>query len=81
MKFETKNLYICIKKTDAMQRRMAMVAKQISLKDQNQESADLDYWLSKTPQERLQAVTTLIRQNMSNEQKMDKTVASKRLMK
>jgi hypothetical protein len=64
-----------------MQRQMAMVAKQISLKDQNQESADLEYWLSKTPQERLQAVTILIRQNMDKEQRMDKTVASKRLMK
>jgi hypothetical protein len=64
-----------------MERKMAMVAKQISLKDQNQESADLEYWLSKTPQERLRAVTTLITQNMTNEQRMDKTVTSKRLMK
>ena len=58
-----------------------MVAKQIGLKDTNQEMADLDYWLSKTPQERLRAVTILIRQNMIVGQRMDKTVASKRLMK
>ena len=64
-----------------MQRKMAMVAKQIDLKDPNQEEADLKYWLSKTPQERLQAVTFLIRQNMVAGQRMDKTVASKRLMK
>ena len=58
-----------------MQRKMAMVAKQINLKDPNQEESDLDYWLSKTPQERLQAVTFLIGQ------KMDRTVSSKRMMK
>ena len=64
-----------------MQRKMAIVAKQINLKDPNQEESDLDYWLSKTPQERLQAVTFLIRQNMAIGQKMDRTVSSKRMMK
>lgn len=64
-----------------MQRKMAMVANQINLKDSNQEEMDLDYWLSKTPQERIRAVTTLIRQNMSAEQKMDRTFGTKRPMK
>ena len=64
-----------------MQRKMAMIAKQIDLKDPNQEEADLEYWLSKTPQERLQAVTFLIRQNRAVGQRMDKTVASERWMK
>ncbi len=64
-----------------MQRKIAMVAKQIHLKDPNQEEADLDYWLSKTPQERLQSVTLLIRQNMAIGQRMDRTVSSKRMMK
>jgi hypothetical protein len=64
-----------------MARKMAMVSKQISLKDTNQESYDLDYWLSKTPQERLQTVTLLIRQNMTVDQKMDRTFSTKRLMK
>lgn len=64
-----------------MERKMAMVGRQISLKQPNQEIADLEYWLSKTPQERLRAVTTLIRQNMASGQRMDKTVTSKRQMK
>jgi hypothetical protein len=64
-----------------MQRKIAMVAKQINLKDINQEEVDLAYWLSKTPQERLQAVTFLVHQNMSIGQKMDRTVSSKRMMK
>lgn len=64
-----------------MERKMAMVSKQISLKDTNQDSYDLEYWLSKTPQERLQTVTFLIRQNMAIGQKMDRTFCAKRLMK
>lgn len=64
-----------------MERRMAMISKQISLKDPNQEGNDLEYWLSKTPQERLQAVTFLIRQNIPNGVKMDRTFHKKRLMK
>jgi hypothetical protein len=55
-----------------MERKMAMVSKQISLKDTNQEVYDLEYWLSKTPHERLQTVTLLIRQNM------DRTFCTKR---
>lgn len=58
-----------------------MVAKQIHLKDPHQEEADLAYWLSKTPQERLQAVTILIRQNMIEGQRMDRTASSKRMMR
>jgi hypothetical protein len=64
-----------------MERKMAMVSKQISLKDTNQDSYDLEYWLSKTPQERLQTVTLLIRQNMTIGQKMDRTFSTKRFMK
>ncbi len=60
---------------------MAMVSKQISLKDTNQDVYDLEYWLSKTPQERLQTVTFLIRQNMPIGQKMDRTYSAKRQMK
>ena len=64
-----------------IQRKMVMVANQINLKDMNQEAYDLSYWLSKTPQERMQAVTFLVRQNMASGQRMDKTVWAKRSMK
>ncbi|MFN3852325.1 MAG: hypothetical protein ACK4NY_23010 [Spirosomataceae bacterium] len=64
-----------------MQRKIAMVANQIHLKDPHQEEADLAYWLSKTPQERLQAVTLLIRQHIPVGQRMDRTVSAKRTMK
>lgn len=64
-----------------VQRKIAMVFNQIGLKDTNQEAYDLNYWMSKTPQERMQAVTHLVRQNMSSGQKMDKTIWAKRVMK
>ena len=64
-----------------MQRKMAMVSKQINLKDVNQEAYDLEYWMTKTPQERLQAVTILIRQNMIAGQKMDRSFHQQRQMK
>ena len=72
---------IFVKKADDMHRKMAMIGKQIELKDPNQDTDDLVYWLSKTPQERLQAVTMLIRQNMTMGQRMDKTCATQRPMK
>jgi hypothetical protein len=64
-----------------MERKMAMVTKKIHLKDTKQEASDLDYWMSKTPQERLQTVTLLIRQNMTAGQRMDRTASAKRKMK
>lgn len=56
-----------------------MVRNQVVLHDNNlQEDNDLDFWLSKTPQERLKAVTTLVRQNLPIGQRMDKTFVVKR---
>ena len=56
-----------------MKRAIAMVSNKISLKDSNQDDSDLNYWLSKTPQERLSAVTYLVNQNLKPGQKMDRT--------
>ena len=64
-----------------MQRKMAMVSRQINLKDVNQEAYDLEYWMSKTPQERLQSVTILIRQNIASGQKMDRSFHQQRQIK
>lgn len=52
---------------------MKMVRNQMSMKDSDQSAEDLQYWLSKTPQERLAAVTFLVNQNLSPGQRMDKT--------
>lgn len=64
-----------------MKRKMALVGKQISLHKPDQEVDDLAYWLSKEPIERIAAVTTLIRQNLKPNQRMDKSFTSQRDMK
>ena len=57
-----------------MKRKIALVVRKVNMKDTDQSVDDMGYWLSKTPQERLSAVTFLIRQNMLPGQRMDKTV-------
>ena len=64
-----------------MAREMKMVLNRLSMKESNQAALDLQYWLSKTPQERLAAVTFLINQNLAPGQRMDKTKFSKRSLK
>lgn len=51
------------------------------MKATDQAADDLDYWLSKTPQERIAAVTFLVNQMLKPSQRMDKTVFSQRKMK
>jgi hypothetical protein len=64
-----------------MARQMKMVVNKILMKDHDQASQDLQYWLSKTPQERLAAVTFLINQNIEKGQRMDKTKFSQKRLK
>ncbi|CAG5068592.1 hypothetical protein DYBT9623_01324 [Dyadobacter sp. CECT 9623] len=64
-----------------MDRKIAMVKQQINMKTGDQAADDLDYWLTKTPQERLAAVTFLISQVLEPSQRMDKTFFSQRNMK
>lgn len=58
-----------------------MVKHQYDMKMHDQPSSDLEYWLTKTPQERLAAVTFLIEQKLKPGQRMDKTVFSIRKLK
>jgi len=51
------------------------------MKESDQAALNLQYWLSKTPQERLAAVTFLINQNLAPSQRMDKTKFSKKSLK
>ncbi|SDD83479.1 hypothetical protein SAMN04487996_102303 [Dyadobacter soli] len=62
-------------------RKIAMVKRQVDMKATDQAADDLDYWLSKTPQERIAAVTFLVNQMLKPSQRMDKTVFSQRKMK
>ncbi len=64
-----------------MGRKIATVKHQYDMKTHDQASRDLEYWLTKTPQERLAAVTFLIKQKLKPGQGMDKTVFSTRKLK
>lgn len=64
-----------------MTRKIAMVSHQTSLKTGNQAADDLQYWLTKPPQERLAAVTFLVNQNLRPSQRMDKSVISQKTFK
>lgn len=64
-----------------MNRKIAMVFNQIEMKTNDQDKDDLEYWLGKTPQERLAGVTFLVRQTLDPHQRMDKNIFSQRTMK
>lgn len=64
-----------------MTRKIAMVKRIVDMKTYYQPSDDLEYWLSKTPQERLAAVTFLVNQMLKPGERMDKTVFIRRKLK
>ena len=64
-----------------MRRKIAMVFNQTDLKNSNQSIEDFSFWQSKTPQERLAAVTFLVNQNLKPFQRMDKTIYAQKTMK
>lgn len=64
-----------------MARNMDLVATKNHQNTYSQEESDLAYWLSRSPQERLQAVTHLVKQTLPVGQRMNKQVANKKTMK
>lgn len=64
-----------------MSRKIAMVKAQFDMKTYDQASEDLKYWLNKTPQERIAAVTFLVRQMLEPGQRMDRSVFIRRKLK
>ncbi|TLV02549.1 hypothetical protein [Dyadobacter luticola] len=64
-----------------MDRKIAMVKRQIDMKTADQADDDLRYWLGKTPQERIAAVTFLVNQRLKPSERMDKTFFTQRKMK
>jgi hypothetical protein len=64
-----------------MNQKTAKFKRQLDVSAHNQPSKALKYWLSKTPQERLAAVTFLVHEKMKPGQRMDKTVFLSRKLK
>ncbi len=62
-------------------RKIEAVANKDLLKGFDEKQKDLAYWLSCSAQERIMAVTTLIRQSLAPGQRMDRTAFNKRKMR
>lgn len=62
-------------------RKMAMVVNKFDMHKHDQALEDLTYWLTKTPSERVCAVTFLIQQFLKPGQRMDKTKFKKNLIR
>jgi len=60
------------------ERKIVPVVRKALLKDIDEEYEDMLYWLSKTPQERIAAVTELRSHFLKPGQRLDKTVLIKR---
>jgi len=58
--------------------KIVPVVRKAVLKDIDEGYEDILYWLSKTPQERIAAVTELRSHSLSPGQRIDKTVVIKR---
>ena len=62
-------------------RKIMPIIRKVALKQANDYKQDLNYWMGKTPAERLAAVTFLTRQSIKKGQRMDKTTIVKRSLK
>lgn len=78
VRVERKNIFL---KPKVQVRKIVPVLRKVAMKEANDYEQDLNYWLCKTPVERLSAVTFLARQSINEGQKMDKTQIIKRKMK
>lgn len=71
VRIERKIVYTKPKETS--ERKIQPVVRHVLMRDADDYTRDLTYWLSRPEAERLRAVTLLIRQTLSKGQKMDKT--------
>lgn len=78
VRVERKNIFL---KPKTQVRKIVPVLRKVALKEANDYSQDLNYWMTKTPAERLSAVTFLIRQSIKKDQKMDKSKIIKRKLR
>ncbi|MBS1530360.1 MAG: hypothetical protein JSU01_08635 [Bacteroidetes bacterium] len=59
------------------ERKIALVARKVPMKEANDERRDLQYWLSQPVQKRAEATTFLISQMLRKGQRMDKSIVNK----
>jgi hypothetical protein len=57
------------------------IIRKVALKQANDYKQDLNYWMAKTPAERLSALNFLVRQYINKDQKLDKTKILKKKLR
>ncbi|MES1224678.1 MAG: hypothetical protein ABUT20_54805 [Bacteroidota bacterium] len=60
---------------------MERTVRKLNMQTLDEKAEDLAYWLTRTPQERIQAVTFLISQQLKPGQRMNRTFVKKRKLK
>ncbi|TDH18515.1 hypothetical protein EXU57_23055 [Segetibacter sp. 3557_3] len=60
---------------------MTPVVRKVALKKADDTGNDLDYWLSKSPRERMAAVTSIVSQSLDEGQRLDKRRILKKKIK
>jgi hypothetical protein len=78
VRVERKNIFLQPK---IQARKIIPVVRKVALNEANDYKQDLNYWMRKTPAERLAAVTFLSRQSIKKGQRMDKTKILKRKLR
>lgn len=69
-------------KTQTSIRKIQPVVRKVSLKEADDYMHDVNYWLTKTPSERLSALTFIVRQSLSRgKNKLDKTQMARKKLK
>ncbi|MGB4398131.1 MAG: hypothetical protein WBJ10_02090 [Daejeonella sp.] len=54
-------------------RKIMPIVRKVAMKEANDYAHDLNYWMGKTPAERLSGLTLLVRQSIKKGQRLDKT--------
>jgi hypothetical protein len=78
VRLERKNIFL---KPKIQERKILPLLRKVVLKEANDYTQDLNYWMTKTPAERLSALSFLVRQSIKKDQKLDKTKIIKRKLR
>jgi hypothetical protein len=78
LRLERKNIFL---KPKIQERKILPLLRKVVLKEANDYTQDLNYWMTKTPAERLSALSFLVRQSIKKDQKLDKTKIIKRKLR
>jgi hypothetical protein len=78
VRLERKNIFL---KPKIQERKILPILRKVVLKEANDYTQDLNYWMTKTPAERLSALSFLVRQSIKKDQNLDKTKIIKRKLR